>query len=638
MAGPWEQYQQPAAAASGPWSQYQQPAAAPSGIPGPRKSYALSDIPGAAMENFTQSGANFLGGVVDVFAHPIQTLTGIADLAAGGFYKALPKAAQKAIDAIEVNPEAQKRAIDAATAAGGVYKDRYGNLDSIKRTLAEDPVGAAADLSTLISGGAAATARVAPTASKVLATTANVINPMTPVVGAANLGLKVVGTGAQKVFNALDPKSKAYMTAAEGRAPEILNALANPTEIVPGSMPTAAQATTASGATRFAALGKQAAEKLPSDYLAREASQKEAQLSAIRSVGKTAEDIKAAEAARASATDPLYQIADKTMVPADATFDALTGRPSMDKVLARAKQLAQEKGQNFQIGENRAPETVPSAILDASGKPMGVTTIPGEVAQYPGTSLHYMKLAFDDLIHDPSTFGIGKNEASAIAKTREQFLNWFESKVPEYGQARELYTAGSKPINQMQVGQYLEGKLTPALGEETGKLRATGFANAVENAPATIKKATTGSPRYDSLAKILSPEQMAVVDSVKNDLSRIAEAEYMGKKGAKAGPDLLNTVQNIQAPNLMNRVTTVANELIRRLKGGVNEKIAIEIATEMLDPKAAAVALRKSMARQAAGEKMANPFKNANISAEKVRNLGVVNALAPDNQNALSNE
>jgi hypothetical protein len=638
MAGPWEQYQQPAAAASGPWSQYQQPAAAPSGIPGPRKSYAMADIPGAAAENFTQSGANFLGGVVDIFAHPIQTLTGIADLAAGGFYKALPKAAQNAIDAIEVNPEAQKRAIDAATAAGGVYKDRYGNLDSIKRTLAEDPVGAAADLSTLISGGAAATARIAPTASKVLATTANVINPMTPVVGAANLGFKVAGAGAQKVFNALDPKSKAYMTAAEGRAPEILNALANPTELVPGSVPTAAQAATAAGSARFAALGKQAADKLPSEYLAREAAQKEAQLSAIRNVGKTAEDIKAAEVARASATDPLYQIADKTMVPADATFDALTGRPSMDKVLARAKQLAQEKGQGFQIGENRAPETVPSAILDASGKPMGVTTIPGEVAQYPGTSLHYMKLAFDDLIHDPSTFGIGKNEASAIAKTREQFLNWFESKVPEYGQARELYTAGSKPINQMQVGQYLEGKLTPALGEETGKLRATGFATAVENAPATIKKATTGSPRYDSLAKILSPEQMAVIDGVKSDLSRIAEAEYMGKKGAKAGPDLLNTVQNIQAPNLMNRVTTVANELIRRLKGGVNEKIAIEIATEMLDPKAAAVALRKSMARQAAGEKFANPFKNADISAEKVRNLGVVNALSPENQNALSNQ
>ena len=51
MAGPWEQYQQPAAAASGPWEQYQQPAVAPSEIPAPRKSYALADVPGAALEN-----------------------------------------------------------------------------------------------------------------------------------------------------------------------------------------------------------------------------------------------------------------------------------------------------------------------------------------------------------------------------------------------------------------------------------------------------------------------------------------------------------------------------------------------------------------------------------------------------------
>lgn len=637
MAGPWEQYQQPAAA-SGPWEQYQQPAAASSGIPAPRKSYALADVPGTAFENAPKSGLGFVSGMAQAVAHPLQTLQGITDVAAGGVYNLMPKAVQGALNSMEQDPVAQKRAIDAANAAGGMLKDRFGSWDAIKRTLAEDPVGAAADLSTILSGGATATARLAPMASKVLTTAAKVTNPMTPIVGAANLGFEIAGKGGQQIYNALDPKSKAYMTAAEGRAPEILNALAAPVELVPGSMPTAAQAAATAGSTRFAALGRQAAEKLPTEYLGREAAQKEAQLAAIRSVGKTADDIKAAEAARTSATDPLYRIADKTVVPADAAFAALTERPSMDKVLARAKQLAEEKGQTFQIGETRPAQTVPSPILDASGKPVGHTTVPGEVAQYPGTSLHYMKLAFDDLTHDPATFGIGKNEASAIGKTREQFLNWFENKVPEYGQARQTYSAGSKPINQMQVGQYLEGKLTPALGEETGKLRASGFATAVENAPATIQKATTGLPRYDSLAKILSPEQMTVIEGVKNDLSRIAETEYAAGKGAKAGPDLLHTVPGAQVPNLMNRVATVANEIIRRLKGGVNEKIAIEIATEMLDPKMAAAALRKSMARQAAGEKFADPFKNAGISAEKVRNIGVVNNLAPqDTGNAQFN-
>jgi hypothetical protein len=640
MAGPWEQYQQTKAAPSGPWSQYAQ--SSTNEIPGARRSYAVSEIPEAAASNVLKSGTEFVGGIAQAIAHPLQTLQGITDVATGGVYNLMPKAVQSALNSMEQDPESQKRAIQAANAAGGYLKDRFGSWDSIKRTLAEDPVGAAADLSTLISGGATATARLAPTASKVMANAAKAINPMTPVVAVGELPIRMAARGGEAVFNALSPKSKAYMTAAEGRAPEILNALVNAPELVAGSAPTAAQAAAPAGSTRFAALGKQASDKLPSDYFAREATQKEAQLNAIRSVGQTAEDIKAAEMARTSATDPLYKIADKTMVPADKTFTELTSRPSMDRVLARAQQLAEEKGQPFQIGTNQPAKVVPSSILDVNGKPIGSTTIPAEVAQYPGTSLHYMKLAFDDLIHDPATFGIGKNEVGAIAKTRDQFMNWFENKVPEYGQARELFSAGSKPINQMQIGQFLEGKLTPALGEETGRLRAAGFAGAVENAPATVKKALTGAPRYQQLSEIMTPEQMKVIDGVKADLSRIAETEYMAKKGAKAGPDLLRTgseaLAGLQSPSFLNRAATVANEIIRRLKGGVNEKVAIEIATEMLDPQVAATALRKAMARQAAGEKFVDPFKKPGISSEKIRNIGVTNALAPqqENQNALA--
>jgi hypothetical protein len=608
------------------------------GMPMPRRSW--SDVGGEALANAPGSASKFVGGVVQSLVHPIDTLTSISDLAAGGFYNAMPKAVQSAINAIEINPEAQQQAIKTANVVGGEYKQRYGDMEKIKATLATDPVGAAADLSMIFSGGASATSRVAPTVSKALTTAATVTNPMVPIVGAANLGIKATGVGGKAVFNALDPKSKAYMTAAEGRTPEIINALLNAPTFVPGSMPTAAQAAAPVGSTRFAALGRQAAEKLPTDYLARETAQKEAQLAAIRGVGKTEADVIAAEAARTSTTTPLYKIADQAVVPADSTFTALTARPSMDKVLARAKQLAEEKGQTFQIGQNAPAQTVPSPILGPNGLPVGSTTIPAQVASYPGSSLHFMKLAFDDLIRDPATFGIGKNEVNAISNTRGQFMNWFESKVPEYGQARALFSAGSKPINQMQIGQFLEGKLTPILGEETGRLRAAGFATAVENAPATIKKASTGAPLYDNLSKIMSPEQIAVIDGIKDDLSRIAAAEYQGRKGAKAGPDLLTVgseaLAGLQSPSFLNRAATLANEIVRRLKGGVNEKMAIEIATEMLDPQAAATALMKAKARQVKGEKMFDPFAQK-VSAEKVRNIGAVqNALAPENQNALA--
>jgi hypothetical protein len=598
------------------------------------------DVPGEALGNVIPSAKRFAGGVVEAVTSPVQTAKTLFQTAGGAVVGALPQSAQDWLISVANNPETVRQSIEMANQVGGFYKDRYGSLEGLKNTLATDPVGAAADLSTLLSGGAAATSRVAPAASNALSTAARLTNPMTPIVAAAELPVKALARTAQAGYNAMSPKSKAYMTAVEGKGQEIVNALRSPNvEIVPGSQPTAAQAAMPAGSTRFAALGQQAAEKLSTPHLARQTAQKEAQLDAIRSVGKTADDIKLAEASRAAETNPLYQIADKAVVATDKTFDALTQRPSMDKVLARAAQLAEEKGQPFMIGENRAAQTVPSPILDASGKPIGFTTTPAEVAQFPGTSLHYMKLAFDDLVHDPATFGIGKNEAGAIAKTRGDFLNWVDTKIPEYGQARELFASGSKPINQMQVGQFLEGKLVPALGEETGKLRAAAFAGAVENAPATIKKAVTGAPRYDSLAQIMTPEQMAVIDGVKADLSRIAETEYAARMGAKSGPNLLKSAteawSGVQAPNLINQVTTVANEIIRRLKGGVNEKVAIEIATEMLDPKAAAASIEKAMARQARGDRMFDPFKKPSISPEKTRNIGVAteginNALSPE--------
>ena len=601
----------------------------------------FADVPGEALANVLPSGAKFFGGLAEAITSPIQTAKGLLDVGAGALQNVLPKKVVDFVSLFDANPQAAKRAVDSANAVGGMYRDRYGSIEGLKNTLATDPVGAAADLSTLLSGGAMATSRVAPTAAKVLSTAATYTNPVAPVVGALNLGVKTGASVGESVYNAFSPKSKAYVSAAEGKAPEILNALVSAQEFVPGSAPTAAQAAVPAGSTRFAALGKQAAEKLPSEFLARESAQKEAQLAAIRNVGKTADEIKAAEIARSSSTDPLYKIADQALIPSDSTFIALSNRPSMDKVLARAKQLAEEKAQVFQIGKDAPAQTIPSSILGADGKPIGFTNVPAEVAQYPGTSLHYVKLAFDDLIRDPATFGIGKNEVNAISGTRTAFLKWFENKVPEYGQARELFSAGSKPINQMQIAQFLEGKLRPVLGEETGRLRSTGFATAVENAPATIQKAATGSPRYDSLSKIMTPEQMAVIDGVKNDLSRIAEVEYMARKGTKAGPNLLTTgseaLAGLQTPSFLNRTATLANEIIRRLKGGVNEKIAIEIATEMLDPKVAASALRKAMLRDAEGKRFFDPFKKPELSPEKIRNIGVgSNALAPANQNAMA--
>lgn len=612
-------------------------------IPAGRRTYTAAQVPVEAVKNLPASAGQFVGGLVQAITSPVQTVMGLFDAAAGGLRNALPENVVRVIDQFDTNPQATQRAVQTANAVGGMYKDRYGSLDSIKRTVAEDPVGAAADLSTLLTGGGAAVSKVGATQTgAALSRAGGAINPMRPLAPIIEVPIQYVGRGASAVYNALDPKSTAYLTAVEGRGPEVLNALRGATEIVPGSKPTAAQAASPVGATRFAAMGESAARTTPTPYFERAEAQKAAQLGAVRQVGGTAADLTAAEAARKSTASQLYGIADRALVKADDTFMGLLSRPSMDKVLARAGALAAEKGQPFQIGQNRPAQVVPSSIVDEAGRPLGQTVIPGEVAQFPGSSLHAMKMAFDDLIKNPERFGIGSAEAAAINKTRGQFLQWAESKAPDYRVARETFAAQSRPINQMQVGQFLEGKLTPALGEETARLRAAGFATAMENAPGTIKRAT-GQTRFEQLSEVLTPEQLKIVEDVRADLARAKATEAQAAAARGAGPDvnLMGTevMGTVRAPNFINNVTTVANDLLRRLQGKLDQKLAIELAAEMIDPAAAAAALEKALARQARGEKMAAPFKATGQAASKVlRTPATVNVLAPitESQNALA--
>ena len=48
------------------------------------KSYALSEVPGAAVGNLVKSGAGFFGGIASAIRHPINTASGLIDAAAGG--------------------------------------------------------------------------------------------------------------------------------------------------------------------------------------------------------------------------------------------------------------------------------------------------------------------------------------------------------------------------------------------------------------------------------------------------------------------------------------------------------------------------------------------------------------------------
>ncbi len=95
--------------------------------------------------NVVKSGANFIGNTADALLHPIQTLQSIGGAAVGGLQELGGQA----------NDNTQK--FDNLV---NFFKDRYGGVDKLQHTLYTDPVGFAADLSAVLTGGETALGRV----------------------------------------------------------------------------------------------------------------------------------------------------------------------------------------------------------------------------------------------------------------------------------------------------------------------------------------------------------------------------------------------------------------------------------------------------------------------------------------------
>lgn len=701
--------------------------ATPSEVPGPRRSYALSEVPAEAVKNIPASASRLVSGIVQAITSPVQTVSGILDVGAGALRNSLPKSVVSFIDQFDTDPQAAQRASAAASALGGEYKARYGSYDAIKRTVAEDPVGAASDLSTLLTaGGAGATKLGAVKTGAALSKAGAAIDPMRVVAPVIEAPFKAGAKGVRTVYNALDPKSTAYLMATGEKGQEVLNALNTAQEIVPGSKPTAAEAAAGVGATKFAAMGKSAEAKLSDEFFARREAQKAARLNAIGTVAKTPEELAAAEAVREATAKQLYSVAGEAQLPGRERqfkavesgttksgvprIDPITGQPIMVPVSAsdvgkKVSPSIETQTVRVEVGRDsfnqpiyetqqissKTPGTVSAITSDtltnqpklkqdvsSGGQPIykfvtdgykydkelaGLLDRPAvkeafnsaaTIAANKGVSMftddgkltgqgaHLVKLALDDAINPSPATPLAKNTASSLISAKNDYLKWVENKVPAYKAAREKFAEQSGPINRMQVGQFLEGKLTPALGEETAKLRAAGFATAVENAPATIKRAT-GQSRFEKLSQILTPDEMKVIDDIRSDLARSAQSEFEAKAGRGAAPDLgamgREVMGEMRAPNVMNVIVSTANDIMRRLQGKLDQKLAIEIATEMLDPELAAKSVQKALDRQARGKKMAAPFKATGRAASEVfRTPAAVNALVTnqENQNALT--
>ena len=151
------------------------------------KKRSWTDVPGEAFSNILPSAKNMASGLYEAVTSPVQTVSGLMDVAAGSLQNALPKPVVDFVNQFDADPKAAQRAVQAANAAGGMLKDRYGSEEAIKNTFATDPVGAAGDLSLLLTGGAGIASR-----TPLLAKTAPTLGKVASMVDPINLAGKAI--------------------------------------------------------------------------------------------------------------------------------------------------------------------------------------------------------------------------------------------------------------------------------------------------------------------------------------------------------------------------------------------------------------------------------------------------------------
>jgi hypothetical protein len=207
--------------------------------------------------------------------------------------------------------------------------------------------------------------------------------------------------------------------------------------------------------------------------------------------------------------------------------------------------------------------------------------------------LHETKLALDSQINSLEAKLAGtKNpsldrELKAKLDAKNRLLDFIENPQvsPEYKKARETFARVSKPIEQLDsIAKLAEKSVSP----ETQKIYSAQF-----------------SRNFEALKKqgILSERQINRLETIKEDLGRVAYAE---KEGKGVGSD---TVQKLAYSNMANQVGipnalrgfpggqiigNVAQRVGKLAYADANKELAIKLAETMANPKQAALLMEQA--------------------------------------------
>lgn len=177
----------------------------------PRRYTTAGEVAGGAIANFPTSFGNLVSSIVEAITSPVQTAKSILDVGAGALQNVLPERFVQAVGE-------DKQSRDMARQVGQFFADRYKTGDALKQTIATDPAGVLADLSTILGGGA----MVAPRAvAAPLSRAAGMVDPLALATRATGTGLAVGGRTAAEILGVTtgagkEPIAQAFRAGREG--------------------------------------------------------------------------------------------------------------------------------------------------------------------------------------------------------------------------------------------------------------------------------------------------------------------------------------------------------------------------------------------------------------------------------------
>lgn len=192
------------------------------------------------------------------------------------------------------------------------------------------------------------------------------------------------------------------------------------------------------------------------------------------------------------------------------------------------------------------------------------------------------------------------------------------------------YAQGARPVSTLRSTAQMElaqaKAQADAVWDEVTKMRERAIV------PATPREALANAERL-----------AGGIPGIKEELARLSKDiqngkifEELAREGGKVGGLKFKRIASEESspePPMLNRVWTVATSLLRTMRGDLNEKLATQIAMELLSADKTTLALQRAKRLAGPQPRGARPVRPTTAVAPGV--IGS-NALAPESQNALA--